>query len=205
MYSKWWVGGGLVNQKLAYCRVSTKEQNLGRQLEALKPYNIDLVYEEKVSGKDANRPELKKMLEYVRKGDTVYVESFSRLARNMLDLLNIVNFLKHKDVGFISLKESIDTTTPQGRLQLGVFAAMYQFERECSKERQREGIDLVMQTGKTKTGRPYGRPKSIMDEREFRKVYKQYKDKDISVVQASKLLGITRQSFYRRVAEQEQK
>ena len=194
-----------MNKKIAYCRVSTKEQNLARQLEALKLYDIDIMYEEKVSGKEANRPELQKMLEYVREDDIVYVESFSRLARNMLDLLNIVHELEQKKVGFISLKERIDTTTPQGRFQLGVFAAMYQFEREYSKQRQEEGITIALQTGITKTGKPYGRPKAQMDEREFRRVYKQYKDKDISVVQASKLLGITRQSFYRRSAEYEQK
>lgn len=182
----------------AYVRVSTKEQNTGRQLEALKKYNIETIYEEKVSGKDTNRPELQKMLGFVRDGDVVYVESFSRLARNMLDLLTIIDQLTKKNVGFVSLKESIDTTTPAGRLQLGVFAAIYQFERECSKERQREGIDLTLAEG-----RAYGRPETPIDEKQFRKVYKQYKSGDVTVVQASKLLGVTRQTFYRRIEKYE--
>lgn len=185
---------------IAYVRVSTKEQNTGRQLEALKKYDIQKVFEEKVSGKDTNRPELQSLLSYAREGDVVYVESFSRLARNMLDLLTIIDHLAKNRVGFVSLKENIDTTTPTGRLQLGVFAAIYQFERECSRERQREGIDLALTEG-----RPYGRPKTPMDDRQFRKVFRQWKAGEISVVQASKLLGITRQTFYRRVKEQEDK
>ena len=128
--------------KMAYVRVSTKEQNTGRQLEVLKAHNIERIYEEHISGKDTNRPQLQAMLEYARASDTVVVESFSRLSRNMLDLLTIIDKLTQKDVGFISLKENIDTTTPAGRFQLNVFGAMYQFERECSKERQREGIDF---------------------------------------------------------------
>jgi len=127
------------------------------------------------------------------------VESFSRLARNMLDLLTIIDRLTKNAVGFISLKENIDTTTPAGRLQLGVFAAIYQFERECNKERQREGIDLALAEG-----RPYGRPKTPMDRKRFRKIYQQWKCREVTVVQAAKLLDITRQTFYRRVHEFEQ-
>lgn len=185
---------------IAYVRVSTKEQNTGRQLEALKKHDIQKVFEEKVSGKDANRPELQAMLSYAREGDVVYVESFSRLARNMLDLLTIIDRLAKNGVGFVSLKENIDTTTAAGRLQLGVFAAIYQFERECSKERQREGIDLALAEG-----RAYGRPKTPVDTRQFNRVFRQWKDGELSVVQAAKLLGITRQTFYRRVEEQEGK
>lgn len=185
---------------IAYVRVSTKEQNTGRQLEALKKHDIQKVFEEKVSGKDANRPELQAMLSYAREGDVVYVESFSRLARNMLDLLTIIDHLAKNGVGFVSLKESIDTTTASGRLQLGVFAAIYQFERECSRERQREGIDLALAEN-----RPYGRPKTPMDTRQFNRVFRQWKDGELSVVQAAKLLGITRQTFYRRVEEQQGK
>lgn len=135
--------------KVAYIRVSSKDQNVGRQHQALSSYKIDRFFEEKISGKDMNRPKLKEMMDWVREGDTVYVESFSRLARDMLDLLKIIDVLSKKKVGFISLKESIDTTTPAGRLQLGVFAAIYQFERECSKERQREGIDLALAEGRS--------------------------------------------------------
>lgn len=182
---------------IAYIRVSTKEQNTGRQIEAMKVHNISRIYEEKISGKDTNRPQLKLMLEYAREGDTVYVESFSRLARNMLDLLTIIDQLTQKNVGFISLKENIDTTTPAGRLQLNVFGAIYQFERECSKERQREGIDLALAEN-----RPYGRPKIEIDDK-FKAVYKRWRAKEITAVEAMQLAGLKKNTFYSRVKELE--
>jgi len=173
-------------------------------LEALKPYNIEKLYEEKISAKDTNRPELQAMLEYAREGDTIYIESFSRLARNMLDLLMIIDQLSKKNIGFVSLKENIDTTTPAGRLQLGVFAAIYQFERECSKQRQREGIDLVLQTGHTKTGRSYGRPKIDINDK-FPDVYNQWKSGSITAVKAMELTGMKKNTWYNRVKEYEQR
>jgi len=183
--------------KVAYVRVSTKEQNTGRQLEALKAHSIDRVFEEHISGKDANRPELTKMLDWVREGDTVYIESFSRLARNMLDLLKIIDELTKKGVGFVSLKESIDTTTPAGRLQLGVFAAIYQFERECIKERQREGIALNRVQNK-----PYGRPKIEINDT-FKQVYKRWKANEITAVEAMNLTNMKKNTWYLRVKEYE--
>lgn len=183
---------------IAYVRVSSKDQNTGRQLEALKQHRIDKVFEEKISGKDTNRPQLQKMLEYIREGDTVYIESFSRLARNMLDLLKIIDEFTKKNVGFISLKENIDTTTPTGRLQLGVFAAIYQFERECSKERQREGIDL-----NKAQNLPYGRPKIEIDD-SFVAAYKQWKGGSITAVKAMELAGMKKNTWYNRVKEYEE-
>ena len=183
--------------KVAYIRVSSKDQNSGRQHQVLEPYKIDRFFEEKVSGKDMNRPELKRLLDWVREGDTLYVESFSRLARNMLDLLKIVDALTQKKVGFISLKESIDTTTPAGRLQLGVFAAIYQFERECSKERQREGIDLALAEG-----RAYGRPKIDIDQA-FIAAYQKWRKKEVTAVEAMKMAGMKKNTWYNRVKEYE--
>ena len=182
--------------KLGYVRVSTKEQNEARQLEALKPYGIEELYKEKVSGKDTNRPKLKALQQYARKGDTIYIESISRLARNTLDFLRLVEEFTAKGVNLVSLKENIDTSTPQGKFMLSVFAALSQLERDTIKQRQREGIDIALAEG-----RVYGRPKVEIDMKVFRKVYKQYKEEGLSVVQASKLLGVTRQVFYRRVAE----
>lgn len=183
--------------KVAYIRVSSKDQNSGRQHQVLEVYKIDRFFEEKVSGKDVNRPELKRLLDWVREGDSLYVESFSRLARNMLDLLKIVDVLIQKKVGFISLKESIDTTTPAGRLQLGVFAAIYQFERECSKERQREGIDLALAEG-----RAYGRPKIGIDQ-VFIETYQKWRKKEVTAVEAMKMVGMKKNTWYNRVKEYE--
>lgn len=184
--------------KLGYVRVSTKEQNEARQFEALKQYGVEEFYEEKVSGKDTNRPKLKELIAFARKGDTIYIESISRLARNTLDFLNLVEQFTSKGVNLVSLKENIDTSTPQGNFMLSVFAALSQLERDTIKQRQREGIDIALAEG-----RAYGRPKVSMDDKMFRKVYRQWKERDITVVQAAKLLGVTRQVFYRRVEELE--
>jgi Site-specific recombinases, DNA invertase Pin homologs len=183
---------------IAYVRVSTQEQNTGRQIEALKPYNIEKTYEEKISGKDTNRPELKAMIEFARENDTIYIESISRLARNTLDFLNIVEQLTVKGIKLISLKESIDTSTPQGKFMLSVFAALSQLERDTIKQRQREGIDLAL-----KQGRRYGRPKIAIDST-FIEAYQAWKVKRITAVQAMKQAGMTRCTFYNRVAEYEQ-
>lgn len=115
--------------------------------------NVDKVFKEKISGKDKNRPELMRMLEYIREGDVVVVESLSRLGRSTRDLPSIVDDLRAKKVGLISLKESIDTETPQGRFMMQVFAALSELEREAIKERQKEGIEAAKRRGKH-LGRP---------------------------------------------------
>lgn len=185
---------------IGYIRVSTKEQNTGRQHELFKEkgIHIDQVYEEKVSGKNAkDRPQLNALLNYVREGDTVYIESISRIARNTRDFLNIVESLQSKKVDLVSLKEKIDTSTPTGKFMLSVFAALYQLERENILERQREGIDLAL-----KEGRPYGRPKAIISNT-FPANYKKWKEGKITAVQFSKEESLPRSTFYKLVKEYE--
>jgi len=187
---------------ISYIRVSTKEQNTGRQFELLKERGIklDKVYEEHVSGKDTNRPQLKAMLDYVREGDTVYIESISRLARNTRDFLNIVESLQNKKVNLVSLKESIDTSTPTGKFMLSVFAALYQLERENILERQREGIALAL-----KEGRPYGRP-SVKISDTFPANYKKWKiENKITAKEFMKQESLPRTTFYRLVKQYEDK
>lgn len=104
--------------KIGYIRVSTAEQNTIRQETLMEALGVDEIYMDKVSGKNTNRPELQKMLHYVRKGDTVIVESISRFARNTKDLLELVEQLTAKEVEFISQKESIDTSTPAGKFMV---------------------------------------------------------------------------------------
>lgn len=182
---------------ICYIRVSTKEQNTGRQHACFteKGIKIDKVYEEKISGKDRKRPQLQAMLDYVREGDTVYIESISRLARNTRDFLNIVDELTKKKVNLISLKEQIDTTTPQGRFVLQIFASLSELERETIKERQREGINLCLAEH-----RPYGRPKVIITE-DFKKAYKAWKAGNMTAVQAMAQVGMKPNTWYRRVRE----
>ena len=136
--------------RIKYIRVSTKEQNTARQEQDKALY--DKIYLEKISGKDTNRPQLQAMLDYVREGDVVEVESYSRLARDTRDLLNIIDALNKKGVAFVSQKEQIDTSTPAGRFMLSVFASLAQFEREQILSRQAEGIAIAKQEGRM--GRP---------------------------------------------------
>ncbi len=178
--------------KIGYIRVSTKEQNEARQVEMLKN-ECEKIYIEKASGKDRNRPELEKMLNYARDGDIVVVESYSRLARNVLDLLNIVEELEKKNIKFISKKENIDTTTAAGKLMLNIFASLSQFEREQLKERQREGIAIAKANGKYT-----GRKKVEIDEDDFKAYVSMVDNKEISITNVCKKLNISRSLFYKR-------
>lgn len=177
--------------KVAYCRVSTTEQNLDRQLVAMDNLGIDKVFSEKVSGKNTERPELKKMIDYVREGDVVYVESYSRLARSSLDLLSLVNQLHDKGVAVVSLKENLDTTTPSGKLILHFIAGIVQFERDCTLERQREGIAIAKAKGKYKGKQPLTLPSNYAD------IIHAWRNKQITAVKAQQLLGMKPTSFYK--------
>ena len=138
--------------KIGYIRVCTEEQNTARQEVLLRELDVDELFIDKASGKNADRPELTRMMNYVRRGDTVIVESISRFARNARDLLDLVERLTEKQVEFVSRKEAIDTTTPTGKFMLTVFAAVAELEREYILQRQREGIAIAKEQGKY-TGR----------------------------------------------------
>jgi DNA invertase Pin-like site-specific DNA recombinase len=178
---------------IAYIRVSTVGQNEGRQVEALKPYSIDKWFIDKCSGKDTNRPQYKAMLDYIREGDTVYIEDFSRLSRSVSDLLSIIDTMQRKGVHLVSLKERLDTSTPQGRLMVTMIAAINEFERANILERQAEGIALAKQRGAYK-----GR-KRIPLPAEWPEVYQQYATRRITAAEAMKKLGLKRNTFYKFV------
>ena len=173
--------------KVAYIRVSTVEQNEARQLEAMKSKGIEKYFTEKVSAKDTNRPQLQAMLDYVREGDVVYIHDFSRLARSTKDLLDIIEQLHKKGVSLISNKESIDTSTPQGKLMVTMLGAIYEFERANLLERQKEGIAIAVKEGKYKGGQV-----KKIDDKTFSKYYQQYQSREINKVQFAKALGISR-------------
>lgn len=138
--------------KIGYIRISTTDQNTVRQEVLMKELGVDQVYIDRTSGKNTDRPELKRMMTFVREGDTVVVESISRFARNTRDLLELVEQLTKKNVEFVSKKEAIDTTTPTGKFMLTVFGAVAELEREREYilQRQREGIDIAKAKGKYK-------------------------------------------------------
>ena len=185
--------------KVGYVRVSTEEQNTIRQEVMMQELDVDKIFIDKASGKDMARRELQNMLQFVRVGDTLIVESYSRLARSTRDLLDLVETLRDKGVEFISKKESIDTATPAGRLMLTIFAGLYQFERECTLERQKEGIKEAKKAGKYK-----GRKPIDVDRRVFKSVYDDWKAGKLTAVRAQKILKLSAPTFYRRVKEYEE-
>ena len=178
---------------VAYVRVSTLEQNEARQLEALEKYNIDKWFTEKVSGKNTNRPELQRLLEYVRDGDTVYVHDFSRLARSTKDLLELVETLQNKGVHLVSNKENMDTSTATGKLMVTMMAAIAEFERANLLERQREGIAIAKAKGMYK-----GR-KAVAIKEEFAELYSQYKSRKINKVQFAELYDVSRPTLQKLI------
>lgn len=182
--------------KLYYCRVSTAEQNEGRQIKAAHDLGIDdeYIFIDKQSGKDTERKELHRLLQFCRKGDTVYCESISRIARNTKDLLNIIEQLTAKQVEFVSQKESIDTTTPQGKFMLTIFGACAELERGCLLQRQAEGIAIAKSENKYK-----GRKARVIDEERFAKVCAEWRQDIRTAKSIQKEFGITAQTFYRWV------
>jgi DNA invertase Pin-like site-specific DNA recombinase len=141
---------------IGYARVSTSDQNLDAQTDALTAAGATRIFSEKSSGALAQRPELDKMLEQLRNGDVVVVTKYDRLARSLRDLLDIVEAIKKQRAGFRSLAEDIDTTTPAGELIFHVFASIAHFERRRIAERTREGLDAAR-----KRGRVGGRPRAL--------------------------------------------
>lgn len=178
--------------KIGYVRVSTEEQNTARQEIMLRELGVDELFVDRASGKNADRPELNRMMNFVRRGDTVIVESISRFARNTRDLLDLVERLTEKQVEFVSHKEAIDTTTPTGKFMLTVFAAVAELEREYILQRHREGIAIAKQQGKYR-GRP---PKAYPD---FERIAARWQKGEITAVQAMKQLGMSKTRFYERV------
>ena len=182
--------------KIGYVRVSTKEQNTARQEELMKLLEVDRVYIDKMSGKDMERPFLQEMMNFVREGDSVVVESISRFARNTKDLLELTEQLSNKHVQFISQKENIDTNTPAVKFMLTIFGAVAELEREYIRQRQREGIEIAKQQKKYK-----GRPAKQLDT--FDEIYQQWKSGNITATSASMQLNISRSTFYRKVTAYE--
>ena len=182
---------------VGYVRISTRDQNTARQDVLMEQLGVEKVYTDRVSGKNTDRPELQRMMDFVREGDVMIVESFSRFARNTRDLLALTDTLKAKGVRFVSRKESIDTSTPAGEFMLTVFAALAQLERESTLERQTEGIAVAKAEG-----RMTGRPRKADDE--FQAVYLEVKAGRKSASRGAKELGIARSTWYRKAKEYEE-
>lgn len=182
---------------ISYIRVSTVNQNEARQVEAMQKYNIDKTFIEKISAKDTNRPELQKMLEFAREGDTIYIHDFSRLARSTKDLLELVDVFEEKGINLISIKEGLDLSTPTGRLMLKMISAINDFERENMLERQREGIAIAKAEGKYKGGKRKDIPN-------FEEHYNRYIQREVTKAQLAKELNVSRPTLDKLIKEYEE-
>jgi DNA invertase Pin-like site-specific DNA recombinase len=182
---------------LGYSRVSTDTQNLDRQLIALVEYGIaqEDIFTDKLSGKNTARPGLQKLLATVEQGDSVVVESFSRFSRDTRDLLGLVDKLTEKGVKFVSLKECFDTSTPTGTLMLTMFAALSQFERETTLQRQAEGISAAKLRGVV-----FGRPLKTPPD-DFADIVRLRDKGELTLKQAVERSGLKQATFYNRLRE----
>lgn len=185
--------------KVGFIRVSTEDQNTIRQEILMKQLGVERVYIEIASGKSrTGRPQLEAMMDFVREGDVVIVESISCFARSTRDLLTLVEQLTEKGVGFVSQKESIDTNTPQGKFMLTVFGAMAELEREQTLQRQREGIAAAKAAGKYKGRKPIEIEDSLV-----KSVHDKWYKREITTSHAVKLLNVSSRTFYRRMWDYE--
>ena len=180
--------------KVGYVRVSTVTQHEDRQLVTMDKYGVEKLFQEKVSGKDKNRPQLQQLLDFVREGDMVIIHDFSRLARSTKDLLEIVEYLNNKKVALISAKENLDTSTATGKLMLTMIGAINEFERTNLLERQREGIAVAKKKGKYK-----GRKEVKIDN--FEQYYNKYLNREITKTQLAKELNISRPTLDKLIKE----
>lgn len=180
--------------KFGYARVSTKDQDLSLQLDALKKEGCEVIFQEKTTGATKERPELQKLHSQIRKGDTIVIWKLDRLGRNLKDLVNLVGELQDKEVEFQSLNDYINTATPQGKLTFHLFAALAEFERSLISERTKAGLEAARARGR-KGGRPKGLPKIMQEKAIIAETY--YQEGKLSIQEICDALEISRHSFYR--------
>lgn len=177
--------------KVAYIRVSThnieQQSSIASQIEELKSLGAEKFFIDELSGKNTNRPQLKAMLDYVRENDSVLIRDFSRLARSTKDLLEIVEYLENKNVALVSHRESIDTSTPSGKLILTILASIAQFERENTIEKIRIGCAIAKEKGHYK-----GRQEKKINETLFNSLFEKYQKREINKTELAKQLNVSR-------------
>jgi DNA invertase Pin-like site-specific DNA recombinase len=181
------------NYIFGYARVSTEQQTLDRQLDALQKYGVNQIYNEKMTGTKKDRPELTKMLDRMTEGDTVVIESLSRLGRSTKDLIELTELFQSKGVNLVSLKESIDTNTSTGKLLFTLMSAIAQFERDTIADRTREGLRAARARGRT-GGRPKTNPDGV------KKALKLYHTGQYTIKEIEELTGIKKDTLYRNIS-----
>jgi len=188
--------GTLRAMLIGYARVSTVEQNLDLQEDALKKAGCDEIYTDTISGATAQRPGLDECLKYLRPGDTLVVWKLDRLGRSLKHLIETVQVLEGREIGFRSVQESIDTMTPGGKLVFHVFGALAEFERDLIRERTNAGLAAARARGR-KGGRP-----ALLDEKKRAVALALHADPTVSITDICKTLGISRTTFYRSLGKE---
>jgi DNA invertase Pin-like site-specific DNA recombinase len=181
------------DMKIGYARVSTKDQSLSMQVDALKKSNCTRIHEEIASGAKTARPVLDEIIRNLREGDTLVIWKLDRLGRNLAHLIHLTSKLIEKKVGLISLNDPIDTTTAQGRLSFGIFASLAEFERELIRERTQAGLKSARIRGR-KGGRPKGMSQSAIGKAAIAEAL--YKNGSIPVKKIAEQLGISKTTLY---------
>jgi DNA invertase Pin-like site-specific DNA recombinase len=180
------------NYTFGYARVSTEQQNLDRQLDALTKYGVDHIYNEKMTGTKRDRPELTKLLDRMTESDTVVIESLSRLGRSTKDLIELTELFHSRGVNLVSLKEAIDTSSSTGKLLFTLMSAIAQFERDVIADRTREGL-----TSARARGRMGGRPKANTEN--VKKAVKLYNTRQYSLREIEEMTGVKKDTLYRNL------
>jgi DNA invertase Pin-like site-specific DNA recombinase len=183
------------HQKIGYARVSTHEQNLAAQLDALKKAGCFEIYQEKLSGKNTQRPELQQCLRALRPGDTLIVWRLDRLARSLSDLVNLIAALERRGIVFESLQDKIETSSAAGKLIFHVFAALAEFERNLIRERTYAGLAAARARGR-KGGR-----KPSLDAQQIKEIRALLRDPSIRAIDIAKRYGIARSTLYKHVGK----
>lgn len=181
--------------RMGYCRVSTDDQNLDLQKDALLKSGCEKIFEDKISGSKAKRPGLEALLDFARSDDTVVVWRLDRLGRSMSDLVALVSTLEEKGIQLASLNESIDTSTSSGKLFFHIFGAIAEFERNLTIERTRAGLAAARARG-----RMGGRPK-LLDKAKRELAVQLYHEKKKTVKEICELMGISKPTLYKYVEE----
>lgn len=180
--------------KIGYARVSTKDQNLDLQIEALEKAGCEKIYQEKISGTTKNRPELDKMIDQFREGDELYVWRLDRLGRSLKNIIDLVLSLSDKGIIIKDLVDGVETSTINGRLFLNLMASLAEYERELIRERTNAGLQAARARGRL-GGRPKGYTKETISKLIIMRSV--YKDPTKAPEEIYKPLGLTRATFYR--------
>ena len=177
---------------IGYARISTRTQKEDRQIDSLEQYGCDKIYMDKISGTTKNRPEFKKMLEHLREGDKVVVMRLSRIGRSVKHLIELKELFEEKQIEFVSLNESIDTSTAVGKLVFNLLSSISQFEADLTSERTIEGLKAAKRKGRTG-----GRPKGITNEKAANLAVKLYKSEEYTVKEMLDMTQLSRSTFYK--------